>query len=98
MKGGIKMIWNKSDFSEERFRGSPEDQGLHKRTFLKVIAFACLGMGPFLNACAIMSGGDTNQEPAKKKGGSDGTVLTAARPPIDLAAPVKIETATFALG
>jgi hypothetical protein len=97
MKGGIKMIWNKSDFSEERFQGSPEDQGLHKRTFLKLIAF-CLGMGPFLNACAIMNSGDTNQKPTKKRDGSNGSGLKAARPPIDLAAPARTETATFALG
>jgi hypothetical protein len=94
----MKMISNRSDFSKARFQGSPGNEGLRKRTFLKFIAFACLGMGPFLNACGIMNRGDTNQEPTKKKDGPSGSVLKAARPPIDLAEPTKTETATFALG
>ncbi len=92
------MISNRSDSSKDCSHSSPENEGLRKRTFLKFIVFACLGMGPFLNACGIMNRGDANQEPTKKKDGPSGSVLKAARPPIDLAAPAKTETATFALG
>jgi hypothetical protein len=97
-EGSIKMIWNRSDISKEPFEGSSENEGFHKRTFLKLMAFACLGMGPFLSACSILNTGDTNQESTKKKDSLHDSVLKAARPPIDLAAPAETETATFALG
>ena len=94
------MIRNSSEFSKGSFQSTPENEGLSKRTFLKALAFACLGMGPFLNACGMVNSEDTNQGALKKPSGpaTNGSVPKAARPSIDLAAPAKIETATFALG
>jgi hypothetical protein len=96
----MKMIPKRSDFSKETFQGSLEKEGLSKRTFLKGVAFACLGIAPFLNTCSSFSGGDTNEgsvstpdNPARK-----GSVPTVAKPPVDLIALAKTETATFALG
>jgi len=95
------MIWNRSEISKGSFQSTREKEGLRKRTFLKGFALACLGVGPFLNTCGIMNSGNANQEPVRKPDGpssKNGPVPKAARPPIDLAAPAKIETATFALG
>jgi len=94
------MIRNGSQFSKGHIQGAPENDGLRKRAFLKALAFACLGAGPLLNACGIMNSGDANQGPARKPDSpsNNSPVPKAARPPIDLAAPAKIETATFALG
>jgi hypothetical protein len=96
----MKMIRNRSDFSKEYFQDPSEKEDLSKRTFLKGVAFACLGIAPFLNTCSIFGGGDTNQgsvstpdNPVKK-----GSVPKVAKPPVDLVAPAKTETATFALG
>jgi hypothetical protein len=96
----MKMIRNTSEFSKGHLQGSPEDDGLSKRAFLKALAFACLGVGPFVNACGIVNSEDTNPGAVKKSNGSakNGSVPEAAKPSIDLAAPAKIETATFALG
>jgi hypothetical protein len=94
------MTRNKSESSKGCFQGPPENEGLSKRTFLKVAGFACLGITPFLNAWGIVNGGDPNQGGVKKPDGpsKNGSVPKASRPPIDLAAPARIETATFALG
>ena len=94
------MIRNQSEFSKDSFQSPLESVGFTKRTFLKVAAFASLGMSPFLDTCGIMNSADTHQGPAKKLDGptKNGAAPKAARPPIDLAAPTKIETATFALG
>ena len=94
------MIRNQSEFSKDSFQSRSGSVGFTKRTFLKVAAFASLGMSPFLNTCGIMSSADTRQGPAKKLGGPtrNGAAPKAARPPIDLAAPTRIDTATFALG
>jgi len=96
----MKMIRKRSDFSKETFHGPSEKEGLSKRTFLKGVAFACLGIAPFLNTCGNSSRGEPNQgsvstpdNPARK-----GSVPTVAKPPVDLVAPAKTETATFALG
>jgi hypothetical protein len=99
-KGGMKMIRNRSEISKGSFQSAREREGLSKRTFLKGLAFACLGVGPFLNTCGIMNNGNANQEPVRKPDGPSRNVPVpkATRPPIDLAAPAKIETATFALG
>jgi hypothetical protein len=96
----MEMIRNKTEISENYFQGLPENEGLSKRTFLKIVAFASLGMVPFLNTCGIINSADTNQGPVKKPDTpiKNGSVPQVARPPIDLAAPKKIETATFALG
>ena len=94
------MIRNRSEFSKDYVQSPPEKEGLSKRTFLKAIAFAGLGMTPFLNSCGIIDGGDMNQRPAKNPDSpaKDGAALKVNRPPIDLSAPAKTETATFALG
>ena len=96
----MRMIRNRSEFSKGHLQGSPEDDGLNKRAFLKALAFACLGIGPFVNACGIVNSEDTNLGAVKKSDGpaKGGSAPKAARPPIDLSAPAKIETATFALG
>ena len=96
----MEMIRNKTEISGNSFQGLPENEGLSKRTFLKIAAFASLGMVPFLNTCGISNSSDTNQGPTKKPGNpaSNGSAPRVARPAIDLAAPKKIETATFALG
>jgi hypothetical protein len=93
------MIRNQSEFAKDFFQVPAENEGFTKRSFLKVVAFATLGMAPFLNTCGLFGGGDTNQAPRKKpvspaiKG-----PIAMPSPPIDLAIPAKIETATFALG
>ena len=94
------MNRNRTEISENYFLGLPENEGLSKRTFLKIAAFASLGMAPFLNTCGISNSADTNQGPAKKPDSPirNGSAPMVARPPMDIAAPTKIETATFALG
>ena len=94
------MIRNRLEFSKDNFEGPPENDGLSKRTFLKFLAFASLGIAPFLNTCGMMNSGDSSQGPLKKPDSParNGSLPKVARPPIDLAAPAKIETATFALG
>jgi hypothetical protein len=94
------MIRNRREFLKDYFPSPPENEGLSKRTFLKVAAFAGLGISPFLNTCRFINNGDTNQGAVKKPDNpaEKGSIPKADRPPIDLAAPAKIETATFALG
>jgi hypothetical protein len=94
------MIRNSSELLKDYFQGPPENEGLSKRTFLKLVAFASLGIAPFLNTCGFINSGETNQGPVKKPDNpaKNGSIPKADRPPIDLAAPAKIETATFALG
>jgi hypothetical protein len=65
-------------------RQTPEKQALTRRVFIKGIGIACLGFGMFLHSCGYMPSEIENMEKMK--------------PPIDLAAPVKTETATFAMG
>jgi hypothetical protein len=86
-------------FAKGSFQGPLGDGGFTKRTFLKVVTFATLGMAPFLNTCSLFDGGDTKQA-SRKKLGSPATNNSIAnpRPAIDLALPANIETATFALG
>jgi hypothetical protein len=94
------MIRNSSELLKDYFQGPPENEGLSKRTFLKLVAFASLGIAPFLNMCGFINSGDTNQGPVKKPDSpaKNGSIPKADRPPIDLAVPAKTETATFALG
>ncbi len=94
------MIRNRSELLKDYFQGPPENEGLSKRTFLKVVAFASLGIAPFLNTCGFVNSGDTNRSPVRKSDNpaKNGPLPKADRPPIDLAAPSKTETATFALG
>jgi hypothetical protein len=93
------MIRIKSEFSKDSFQCPSENVRFTKRTFLKVAAFATLGMTPFLNTCGLFGSRDTNQTPGKKPvNPARNASIAIPRPPIDLAAPAKIETATFALG
>ncbi len=94
------MNRNRAEISKNHFQVHPENEGLSKRTFLKIAAFAGLGVAPFLNTCGISTSADTNQGPAKKPDTPirNGSAPKVAPPPIDLTAPTKIETATFALG
>jgi len=67
---------------------------LSRRIFLKGIGIACLGFGPFLQACDnAFSRGEKGDEMART-----GSVPRAMRPPIDASAPEETQTATFALG
>ena len=94
------MIRNRSESSKDYFQSPPENEGLSKRTFLKVVGFVCLGVGPFLNTCGIVNSGNADRDPVGKpdRPSRNVPVPTAAKPPIDLAAPARTETATFALG
>lgn len=94
------MIRNGPESSKGYFQSPPENGGLSKRTFLKIVGFACLGVGPFLNACGIVNSGNADPESGRKTDSplKNAPVPKAARPPMDLAAPVGTETATFALG
>jgi len=75
-------------------RHTPEIQAIGRRGFLKGIGIACLGFGMFLYACGYMPSERENMEKMKKTG----SITNKMKPPIDLAAPAKTETATFALG
>jgi len=94
------MIRNRSESSKGCLQSPSENASLSKRTFLKVVGFACLGVGPFLNTCGIVNSGNADQDPVGKPDGSskNAPIPKAASPPIDLAAPARTETATFALG
>ena len=74
---------------------------LSRRTLFKTLGLACLACSPMFQACNLLS--SENHSPEKKletKKAMDysGLPPAAPRPPIDLAAPVRTETATFALG
>ena len=67
---------------------------IFRRVFQAGIVIACLAYGPLLQAC--------NCTASKNEGGKEtamtGSIPNTVRPPIDVAAPAKTETATFALG
>jgi len=93
------MIRNQSEFMKGSFRGASENVGFTKRTFLKVFAFATLGMAPFLSTCGLFGSGDPNRASGKKPvSPATNYSIVKPKPAIDLAIPAKIETATFALG
>jgi hypothetical protein len=93
------MIRNQSEFAKDFFQGPAENEGFTKRSFLKVAAFATLGMASFLNTCGLFGSWDTSQASGKNPvSPATNNSITKPRPPIDLAIPAKIETATFALG
>ena len=72
----------------------------NRRLFLKGLGFAFLGFTTFLKACNRLGGEIQSKE--EKMQTSQGTQISAVPrksiPPIDTAAPGRIETATFALG
>jgi hypothetical protein len=64
------------------------------------LGFAFLGFTPFLKACNRLSG-DFQSREEKMQTGKTGSITAVPRkpiPPIDAAAPTRVETATFALG
>ena len=73
---------------------------LSRRTFIKTLGLACVAGSPVLKACNLSSG--ESHRPEEKlemnRHSDDSGVLRSPRPPIDLAAPARTETATFALG
>ena len=96
------MIRTKSESSKDSFQKIRKEESIDKRTFLKVIAFASLGLAPVMNTCGISRSPGMTPETEKKRQpedpGKNDSISRKARPPIDLAAPADTETATFALG
>jgi hypothetical protein len=94
------MIPKRLELSNCGVQFPQENQGLSKRNFLKIAAFASLGMVPFLKACSLFDSRNSNHGQEKKMDNTSkhGSMSRSARPPIDLDVPTKVETATFALG
>lgn len=72
----------------------------NRRLLLKGLGVVLLGFIPFLNSCNRLSG---EIQPKEEKmqispGAQKPSVPRKSIPPIDTAAPGRIETATFALG
>jgi len=72
----------------------------NRRVLVKGLRVAFLGFIPFLNACNRLSG---EIQPKEEKmqitpGTQESSVPRKSIPPLDTAAPGRIETATFALG
>ena len=70
-------------------------QGLGRRVFLIQMLVALAGLALALQACGPVEAAKERENGAMKKTHSASSVV---RPPIDASAPVKTETATFALG
>jgi hypothetical protein len=71
-----------------------------RRTLVKGLGGAILGLSPFLKACNRLSG-DFQSREEKMPTGQINPISTVPRkpiPPIDAEAPTRVETATFALG
>jgi hypothetical protein len=66
-----------------------------KRSILTEIVFICLGLIPFLQACKMV---EATKERENMSMTETNPVRYMAKPPIDASAPVRTETATFALG
>ena len=71
-----------------------------RRALLKGLGSAILGLLPFLKACNRLSGEIQSKEEKMQTGQSaqGSAVPRKPAPPIDAAAPSRVETATFALG
>ncbi len=71
-----------------------------RRVLVKGLGVAILGFIPFLNACNRLSGEIQPKEDKMQisPGAQTPSVPRKSIPPIDTAAPGRIETATFALG
>jgi hypothetical protein len=72
----------------------------NRRIFVKGLGFAFLGFPPFLKACNRLSGEIQSKEEKMQTGQSTqgSAIPRKPAPPIDAAAPSRVETATFALG
>ena len=73
---------------------------LSRRTLVKTLGLAGLACSPIFQAGNLLSGETPFPERKMEinKAGDDSGLTRASRPPIDLAAPGRAETATFALG
>lgn len=72
----------------------------NRRYFVKGLGGVILGLTPLLKACNRLSGEFQSRED-KMQTGQTGSMTAVPRkpiPPIDAAAPSRVETATFALG
>ena len=72
----------------------------NRRALVKGLGGAILGLAPFLKACNRLSGEIQSRE-EKMQTGQAAPMTAVPRkpiPPIDAAAPSRVETATFALG
>ena len=67
---------------------------------MKTLSLACLACTPIMKACNLSSGENQSKEKNMETGGAVGYsgLPQPSRPLIDLAAPGRTETATFALG
>jgi hypothetical protein len=72
----------------------------NRRVLVKGLGVVFLGFIPFLNACNRSSGEIQPQEEKMQisPGTQTSSVPRKSMPPLDSAAPGRIETATFALG
>ena len=71
-----------------------------RRAFVRGLGFSFLGLSTFLKACNRLSGEIQSRE-EKMQTGQAAPMTAVPRkpiPPIDAAAPSRVETATFALG
>jgi len=75
---------------------------LTRRTLMKGLGLTLLTFVPLIQGCRAFEGHSENREAGKQEKPVElegGTVTReAAIPPVDAAAPVRTETATFALG
>jgi hypothetical protein len=72
----------------------------NRRVLVKGLGVVLLGFIPFLTACNRLSG-ETQPKEEKVQAHPNTQISSVSRkptPPIDAAAPGRIETATFALG
>jgi hypothetical protein len=71
-----------------------------RRAFVRGLGFSFLGLSTFLKACNRLSGEIQSKEEKMQTGQSaqGSAVPRKPAPPIDAAAPSRVETATFALG
>jgi hypothetical protein len=74
----------------------------NRRVIFKVLTVACIGVAAVLYGARIMSEGSEEPATTERKGAMflarQNSVANQGIPPIDLSAPAKTETATFALG
>lgn len=72
----------------------------NRRALVKGLAGGILGITPFLKACNRLSGEIQSREEKMETGRTNPVPLIPRKPipPIDAAAPRRVETSTFALG
>ena len=74
----------------------------NRHMILKILTVACVGISAFFYGIRIMSEGPEESATTERKEAmfltSQNSLAHQGIPPIDLSAPAKTETATFALG